>query len=168
MRLCAPYRLTLALQIRKEKKQTETMREQKKEKRESKKRRNKKTSMEKKNNEREERKRIPLQTGATRDVFFHVFMQRPMTPSHHGSCFSFILVNMPWWPWRSLLAPMVKWGVFIYKSFSDLYVTLVQPRDKNVMRKIIFTWSKYFNIYFAHIKNCSLFFSLFSFKIPRN
>ena len=56
MRLSAPYRLTLALQIRKEKKQTETMREQKKEKRESKKRKNKKQVWKKTMIEKKERK----------------------------------------------------------------------------------------------------------------
>ena len=48
------------------------------------------------------------------------------------------------------------WGVLIYQSVSDLNVTMVQPRDMNIMGKITFTWSKFFVARFAHVlSNCS-------------
>ena len=51
---------------------------------------------------------------------------------------------------------LLGWGVLIYKSVSDLNVTIVQPRILNIQGRIIFIWSNFFIIYFAHIKTSSL------------
>ena len=53
------------------------------------------------------------------------------------------------------------WGVLIYKSVSDLLVTMEQPRDKNFMGRTTFIWSNFFIIRFAHIKNCPFNFFVF-------
>ena len=73
--------------------------------------------------------------------------------------------------------------VFIYKSVSDLNVTIVHPRDINILSKTIFTLLKFSMVYSAHNKNssfyvlcfyvlffllCPIYSSLFSLKILRN
>ena len=53
------------------------------------------------------------------------------------------------------------WGVLIYKSVSDLNVTIVQPRNMNFMGKTAFIWSNFFIVRFAHIKNLPFNFLVF-------
>ena len=53
------------------------------------------------------------------------------------------------------------WGVLIYKSVSDLNVTMVQPRDMNFRGRTTFTWSNFFVVRFARVKNCSFNFLVF-------
>ena len=48
---------------------------------------------------------------------------------------------------------MMGWGVLIYKSVSDLNVTIVQPRDMNFRARTTLTGSNFFFIHFACIKN---------------
>ena len=45
------------------------------------------------------------------------------------------------------------WGVFIYKSVSDLNITILQPKDMNFMGRNTFTGSNFFHIRFVHTKN---------------
>ena len=57
---------------------------------------------------------------------------------------------------------MVHWGVLMYKSVSDLNVTVVQPRDMNFMVRTTFIKSNFFINRFARIKNCPFNFIVFS------
>ena len=56
-------------------------------------------------------------------------------------------------PWR--------WGVVIYKSFSDLNVTTVQPKELNFSGKTFFIWSNFFIVRFARVKNFPFYFFVF-------
>ena len=51
--------------------------------------------------------------------------------------------------------------MFIYKSVSDLNVTIVQPRDMNFRDRISFTGSNFFIVRFARIKNFPFNFLVF-------
>ena len=53
------------------------------------------------------------------------------------------------------------YDVFIYKSVTNLNVTIVQPRNMNIMCKTSFIRSKFFIVHFALTKNCSLYFLCF-------
>ena len=53
------------------------------------------------------------------------------------------------------------WGVLIYKSVSDLYVTIRQPRDLNFRGRNTFKGSNFFVIRFARHKNCPFNFLVF-------
>ena len=53
------------------------------------------------------------------------------------------------------------WGVLIYKSVSDLYVTIVQPRDMNFRGRITITRSNFFIVRFARVKNFPFNFLVF-------
>ena len=54
------------------------------------------------------------------------------------------------------------WGVLIYKSFSDLNVTIVQPRNINFRGRTSFIRSNFFIVRFARLKNFSFNFFVFS------
>ena len=53
------------------------------------------------------------------------------------------------------------WGVLIYKSVSDLIVTIVQPRDMNFMGKTNLTGSNFFFYSFCTCQNFSFNFIVF-------
>ena len=53
------------------------------------------------------------------------------------------------------------WGVLIYKSVSDLNVTIVQPRDMNFRGRTTYTGSNFFIVYFACVKNFPFNFLVF-------
>ena len=85
------------------------------------------------------RKRFPLQTGTTREVLMPCCDAKtddaipPWFMLLFNSC-EYALVTL-----KILVSSMVKWGVFICKSFSDLYVTLVKLKAIIVMSKTIST-----------------------------
>ena len=45
------------------------------------------------------------------------------------------------------------WGVFIYKSVSDLNITIVELRDMNFKGKNTFIGSNFFDVCFVNTKN---------------
>ena len=53
---------------------------------------------------------------------------------------------------REILQRMVKWGVLICKSFSDLDVTIVQSRDVDLRSRTTLIKSNYFAVCFARVK----------------
>ena len=55
-----------------------------------------------------------------------------------------------------------EWGVLIYKSVSDLTVTIVQPRDMDFMNKTTLTVSNFFIVRFARVKK--FFFNFLVFR----
>ena len=57
--------------------------------------------------------------------------------------------------------PVSWWGVLIYKSVSDLNVTIVQPRDINFRGRTTLTWSNFFIVRFARVKNIPFNFLVF-------
>ena len=64
----------------------------------------------------------------------------------------------------SLLArSLPRWGVLIYKSVSDLNVTIVQPRNMNIKGKTTFIWSHFLLFVLYAPKTVSLI-SLYSKK----
>ena len=48
---------------------------------------------------------------------------------------------------------LLGWGVLIYKSVSDLNVTIVQPRDMNFRGRTTFIKSNFFIVRFTRVKN---------------
>ena len=59
------------------------------------------------------------------------------------------------------------WGVLIYKSFSDLNVTIVQPRHMNFRGRTTLTGSNFFIVRFAQIKNYPFNFYVFQKKTEK-
>ena len=55
---------------------------------------------------------------------------------------------------------LLPWGVLIYKSVSDLNVTIGQPRHLNFRGRTIFIRSNFFVVCFARHKNFLLFLSI--------
>ena len=56
---------------------------------------------------------------------------------------------------------MERWGVLIYKSVSDLNITITQSRDINFMGKTTFTGSNFCIVFFARIENFLFIFFVF-------
>ena len=56
---------------------------------------------------------------------------------------------------------VARWVVLIYKSVSDVNVTMVQPSYINFRGRTTFTWSNFFIVRFAHTKKCYFYFLCF-------
>ena len=59
------------------------------------------------------------------------------------------------------------WGVLKYESYSDLDVTIVQPRDMDFRSRTTFTGSNFFAIRFTRVKNIPFNFLVFQRKTER-
>ena len=59
------------------------------------------------------------------------------------------------------------WGVLIYKSVSDLNVTIGKPKHLNFRGRTKINGSNFFVVRFAHHKNCSFIFLVFYMKTKK-
>ena len=69
--------------------------------------------------------------------------------------------------WREKVVRVGGWGVLIYKSVSDLNVTIGQPRDLNFLGRTTFTGSNFFVVCIAHVKNFPFNFLVFHKEIRK-
>ena len=56
---------------------------------------------------------------------------------------------------------MLRWGVLVYKSVSDLNVTVVWPRNMNFRGRTNFTWTNFCFVHFECVKSFSISFLVF-------